>query len=99
MGLSYSGLSCLLFIAGLLYLLDPVFVCMHIHTCLHLHVCFGKCATTSVCGLDKVHYHHYCAVEHLTYRYWIQESQNRIDKDKSHFKLDSCSTMTTLQKM
>lgn len=52
-GLSYSGLSCLLFIAGLLYLLDPVFVCMHIHTCLHLHVCFGKCATTVCVALIK----------------------------------------------
>lgn len=98
MGLSYSVLSCLLFIAGLLYLLDPVFVCMHIHmltsTCVLWEVCYN-----SVCGLDKVHYHHYCAVEHLTYRYWIQESRNRVDKDKSHLKLDSCSTMTTLQKM
>lgn len=53
MGLSDSVLSCLLFIAGLLYLLDPLFVCMHKHACLHLHVCFGKCATKACVALSQ----------------------------------------------
>lgn len=53
MGLSDSVLSRLLFIAGLLYLLDPLFACMHIHTCLHLHVCFGECATKACEALSQ----------------------------------------------
>lgn len=53
MGLSDSVLFCLLFIAGLLYLLDPLCVCMHIHSCLHLHACSVKCATEVCVALSQ----------------------------------------------
>lgn len=52
MGLSDSVLSCLLFIAGWCYLLDPLCVCVraHIHSHTHKHTRLGmRCSCSSAC--------------------------------------------------
>lgn len=87
MGLSDSVLSCLPFIAGLLYLIDPLRVCIYVHA--HTHICVRACRrkyAAVVCGLEPV-YNLYCIVVELqTQRYLIQATGKAVCDDKSQWE-------------
>lgn len=89
MGLSDSVLSCLLFIAGLLYLLDPLSVYTYAHTNTYAFVYLrAEGSLQRLCvaarGLESVSNLYDSVVEMQTRRYLMQETLKRVCDDKSH---------------
>lgn len=78
MGLSESVLSCLPFIAGQLYLADPLPACIYMRTHTRTHTCMPACRrkhAAVLCGL---------AVTVQTCRYGFQEAGKKDCDDKTH---------------
>lgn len=91
MGLSDSVLSCLLFIAGLLYLLDPLSVYTHAHTYTYAYVYLrAEGSLQRLCvalrGLESVSNLYDSVLEMQTRRNLIQETLKRVCDDKSQWE-------------